>query len=322
MIELNLTTQNKQEELIKQYLEANASETLADKINNGVRIEKDGKIFISKKTLSGFMSYACQEAKKQAVKGANSACVEDTVVYGWAIHYFEEDSIEGTLYNEDGTEYKPKAPAKPAVRKVASKAETAKQEQQMSFFDLIGDTTTETETEEDTDDIENNATSDEFEDDMDIAEAEDADEKETPHPAAETKISPLYEKYLHFVNKSPNAIVAMRVGDFYEIFDDAAITVAEKLELTLTSRDVGLVERVPMVGFPYHKEDVYRERIRAFANLNMVDNNDMRCFLQINDGKPEMHINTETGEVTEVPAGTNDLISLLFGILKDEMEVR
>ena len=44
MIKLNLTPQNKQEELILNYLQNNASETLADKINNGTPFEKDGKI--------------------------------------------------------------------------------------------------------------------------------------------------------------------------------------------------------------------------------------------------------------------------------------
>ena len=118
-----LETKTKEQELLKAYLEANASEMLIDKINNGVEIIKDGKTLISKKTLDTFMSYATEEAKKQAEQGAKCAMVEDAIVFGWLIHYFEEDSIEGTLYNEDGTEYKPtvkKPEAKPTV-KVESK---------------------------------------------------------------------------------------------------------------------------------------------------------------------------------------------------------
>ena len=102
-MKLDLETKTKEQELVKAYLEDNASEVLAEKINSGVRIEKDGKTLINKKTLDGFMKYASDEARKLASKGANSACVEDRVVYGWAVHYFEEDSIEGTLYNEDGS---------------------------------------------------------------------------------------------------------------------------------------------------------------------------------------------------------------------------
>ena len=107
MVTLNLTAVGAEQELIKKYLAENASDSLADKINNGIPIEKDRKTLISKKTLDGFMKYANEEARKLAAKGATSACVEDKTVYGWAMHYFEEDSIEGTLYNEDGTEYKP-----------------------------------------------------------------------------------------------------------------------------------------------------------------------------------------------------------------------
>ena len=68
MIKLNLTPKNKQEELILNYLQNNASETLADKINNGTPFEKDGNPLLNKKTLSGFMKYACEEARKLAKK--------------------------------------------------------------------------------------------------------------------------------------------------------------------------------------------------------------------------------------------------------------
>ena len=137
MIKLNLTPQNKQEELILTYLQNNASETLADKINNGTPFEKDGHPLLNKKTLSGFMKYACDEARKLAEKGANSACIDDATVYGWAIHYFEEESIEGTLYTIDGAEYKP------TVKRVESNAVKAKPEPQkqenvqFSFFDNL-----------------------------------------------------------------------------------------------------------------------------------------------------------------------------------------
>ena len=123
---LNLETKTKEQELVKAYLEENASATLAEKINNGTPFEKDGKTFINKKTLDGFMKYASSEARKLASKGANSACVEDKVVYGWAVHYFEEDSIEGTLFNADGTEYKPAPKSAPTKVK---KAEPKKPEE-------------------------------------------------------------------------------------------------------------------------------------------------------------------------------------------------
>ena len=56
-MELNLTAQNKQEELVLKYLRDNASEELAKKINNGTLFEKDGHSLTNKKTLAGFMKF-------------------------------------------------------------------------------------------------------------------------------------------------------------------------------------------------------------------------------------------------------------------------
>ena len=135
-MKLNLETKTKEQELIKQYLEENVSEILAEKINNGVKIVKNNKTLINKKDLNGFMNYANQEARKLAGKGSNCACIEDKVVYGWAIHYFEEDTIEGKLYNEDGTEYK--VEIKKTTPKIETKLEPKKPEkQQATLFDLM-----------------------------------------------------------------------------------------------------------------------------------------------------------------------------------------
>ena len=149
-MKLNLETKAKEQELIKQYLEENVSETLASKINNGVKIVKDNKTLINKKDLNGFMNYANAEARKLAEKGSNCACIEDKIVFGWAIHYFEEDSIEGKLYNEDGTEYQ--VEIKKTSPKIESKPETKKPEkQQATLFDLMSfDTSQKQEKDEET----------------------------------------------------------------------------------------------------------------------------------------------------------------------------
>ena len=73
MTKLNLEATSREHEIVKAYLEDNASETLAEKINNGTPVEKDGKQLINRKTLDGFMRYACDEARKLAAKGASSA---------------------------------------------------------------------------------------------------------------------------------------------------------------------------------------------------------------------------------------------------------
>lgn len=137
-MELNLIAKNKSEELVKAYLEENASEILAEKINNGVLIVKDGNTVLNVKTLAGFMEYAKGEARKLAAKGASYACVEDSTVFGWAIHYFEEDKITEKLYNEDGSEYKPK------VKSVApAKTEKPKAEEMESLLDMANMSTVE-----------------------------------------------------------------------------------------------------------------------------------------------------------------------------------
>ena len=137
MIKLKLETNTEEERLIKEYLENNVSETLADKINNGTKIIKDNKTLLNKKSLSDFMQYACEEARKLAEKGLNYACIEDKVLFGWAIHYFEEDSLEGTLYNDDGTEYKKivKTEYKPPVAKVEEKKKP--ENKQANFLDMF-----------------------------------------------------------------------------------------------------------------------------------------------------------------------------------------
>ena len=144
MKNLNLNPTTEPQKVVKAYLEQNASDTLADKINNGAVILKDGLTLINQKTLDGFMKYATSEAQKIAEKGSHCACVQDDVVFGWAIHYFEEDSIEENLMNLDGTKYSKvvEMPKKKADKKTtASKIKPISTEKikpvsgnQISFF--------------------------------------------------------------------------------------------------------------------------------------------------------------------------------------------
>ena len=246
---LNLEPKTKEQELVKAYLEENASEILAEKINNGTPFEKDGKSFINKKTLDGFMKYASDEARKLASKGANSACVEDKVVYGWAVHYFEEESIEGTLFNEDGTEYKPTPKTTPAqVRKVGPKKP---EQRQASLFDFMEEPKSEPEVND-----EDKQPSKEEIDEILSEIAEEKTKVETQKP-----VSPLWQQYQDLQKKYPDRILLYRLGDFYEVFGDNAITLSDELGLTLTSRDFGLTIRIPMIGFPYHAANNYLNKI-------------------------------------------------------------
>lgn len=280
---LNLETKTKEQELVKAYLEKNASETLADKINNGTPFEKDGKTFINKKTLDGFMKYASDEARKLASKGANSACVEDKVVYGWAVHYFEEDSIEGTLFNADGTEYKPAPKSTPTkVKKVEPKKP---EERQPTLFDFMEPEKSELEANNDDEDEQPS------QEEIDEILAEIAEEENKN--ATQKRLSPFYEKYLEIEHSYPNYVVAYRLGDFYEVFGEKALQISEECNLTLTGRDVGLETRIPMVGFPYHAAELYFDKIQRSHRLVIVNSDGALKELS----KPQTAINLDTGEI-------------------------
>lgn len=326
MITLNLTAKNTEQEVVKQYLEENASEMLAEKINNGVAIEKDGKTLINRKSLDGFMKYATEEARKQAEKGASSACIRSDVVFGWAIHYFEEDSIIGKLYNEDGSEYKAPKPEVKKVAKITTNAAAIKKPEssQLSLFDFSGETPLVNST---VDEVVDSSVDIEVDNDVDSGCDEPIDVAIDNNLSQEKKadVAPLYTRYVKLCEQYPTTIVALRVGDFYEIFGEKAELVAEKLELTLTSRDFGLEYRVPMVGFPYHRVDVYREKIQEFSSIAIVENeDDVRFHLKKIEDRTDLQVNTETGEVIENTRDSriDDLIGILFGILKDDVEVK
>lgn len=126
-MKLKLKAENANEQRVLEYLEENASDVLAEKINDG------------DKTLSGFFAYARGEAQKLAINGC--ACIEDKTVFGWAIHYFEEEAIKETAAPKEpkavikATEVVKKAEKQKSaeVKKKAAKKST---DSQMSLFDM------------------------------------------------------------------------------------------------------------------------------------------------------------------------------------------
>jgi DNA mismatch repair protein MutS len=74
-------------------------------------------------------------------------------------------------------------------------------------------------------------------------------------------ITPLRRQYLRIKQRYPQTIVFFRLGDFYETFDDDAKITARELEITLTSREMGKGQRVPLAGIPYHALDNYLARL-------------------------------------------------------------
>lgn len=390
MCNIALETKTKKQEALKAYLEENASETLADKINNGVKIVKDGKTLLNKKTLDGFMDFALEEARKQAEKGARGAMVEDEVVYGWLIHYFEEETIEGILYNEDGTEYKPTVKKKENKTSNVTpsappkKVDTKKDNGVISMFEGMDDIFTikpdsdnEVEFEQvveekpvfeepiveekvetpknPLDELKSNIllfpSGDflylgfdngiifagamtntgilrqyEFEYEFDVsvdANVQDIYDyvlEKHPEYAIEKKVkpktNPIYQKYLEAQNKYPNLVVILRVGDFYEIFGKDAISVGNKLELTITSRDKGDGTRIEMIGYPYHASDVYIDKITKDFSVVVIEADGTEKV--IDNG---IKVDVKTGEVIDEDFDFDiEIVAKLYDIFGTDLE--
>lgn len=313
MCNLNLETKNKQHEILKKYLEENASDILAEKINNGVKIQKDGKTLINKKMLDTFMEYATEEAKKLAEKGARSAMVEDSVVFGWLIHYFEEESIEGILYNEDGTEYKKPTPVKkntpkPTVSNTVTPPKP-KQNEVISMFEGMEDIfMTDKDKSDSNDDKEEKfeeITVDEpvFADELVIEEEPIIEEPIIEEPVITEKPKPtLYDRYMEIQNKYPDHVIIVRIGDFYEIFGDNAKLIGNELEMTITSRELGNGHRFAMIGFPFHASEAYFNKITLKHSIVIRENGKETIRNKIEAVKIENEgivVDKKTGEIVD-----------------------
>lgn len=125
MARTKLKPEGAYEQAIYDYLEENASDVLVDLIN------------ASEKTLNGCMGFIKGEAQKQAKNGV--AMIEDKVVFGWAVHYFQEESIKETKKEYTGkvvhTDTPPKK--KPEPKKEEIKKEAPQLEGQMDIFAFL-----------------------------------------------------------------------------------------------------------------------------------------------------------------------------------------
>ena len=318
---LNLETKNGSQRRIKTYLEQNASEVLAEKINNGVQIEKNGKTLINKKDLDGFWAYACKKARE-----SGDDYTEDETVFGWAVHYFEENEIEGTLYNEDGTKYElPKPVYKPIPAPVIQEKPKPKKAQ-ISLFDMMN--ADDKGAEETVEEVIDETSDEETETDMKI----DEETGEILEPVKEKKtvpfqqLSPLYQKYIGFQRQYPQAVIAYRLGDFFEVFGDNAVMLANELMLTLTGRDCGLEERVPMVGFPYHASDNYFKKIAEKHQLVVVESNEATLYRIAKEEPKAVEIDetdeTELADMKErTKAFESSALCKLIEIFGDELTI-
>lgn len=75
------------------------------------------------------------------------------------------------------------------------------------------------------------------------------------------KLSPMMKQYMDVKDKYEDVILFYRIGDFYEMFFEDAINVSRDLELTLTGKNAGLDEKIPMCGVPHHAANIYLEKL-------------------------------------------------------------
>ncbi len=76
-----------------------------------------------------------------------------------------------------------------------------------------------------------------------------------------SKISPMMKQYIETKKNNMDSILFFRIGDFYEMFFEDAAIASRELELTLTGKQCGLEERVPMCGVPFHAANIYVDKL-------------------------------------------------------------
>ena len=122
-------------------------------------------------------------------------------------------------------------------------------------------------------------------------------EMQTQQAVDKQQGNPTYQKYTAYQAEHPTAIVAYRLGDFYEVLGDNAVLLGNELDLTITSRDVGLQDRIPMVGFPYHTAENYFAKIVKKHDLYIIENDGEKQFIERIKPAVNRLIDEDTGEI-------------------------
>lgn len=121
-----------------------------------------------------------------------------------------------------------------------------------------------------------------------------------------TTILPYYAEYLRVQKANPDSIVVYRLGDFYEVMGEKAEQAATILDLTLTGRNVGLPERVPMCGFPYHVTEQYIEKLLDKVSVVVVEPDKEPVFIKSHVEEPK------TPELVELSPEESEELDRIF----------
>lgn len=97
---------------------------------------------------------------------------------------------------------------------------------------------------------------------------------EQPKVTKSQTVTPIYQRYSDYQNEYPDSVILIRLGDFYEVMGEKAKQVADELDITLTGREVGLKERVPMCGVPFHAMDEYLDKILEKHSVLLLESDE------------------------------------------------
>ena len=129
-----------------------------------------------------------------------------------------------------------------------------------------------------------------------------------------TTVLPYYAEYLRVQKANPDSIVVYRLGDFYEVMGEKAEQAAAILDLTLTGRNVGLDERIPMCGFPYHVAEQYIEKLLDKVSVVVVEPDREPFFIKSHIEEPK------TPELVELSPEESEEIDRIFSEQEETKE--
>lgn len=135
-------------------------------------------------------------------------------------------------------------------------------------------------------------------------------ESEEESASHEERINPMYSRYMTVQQERPEAVVLNRSGDFYEVYGERAKAVSEWLDITLTGRDMGLSDRVPMCGFPCVIADKYIEKILEHCGVAVLETDAEPIYIHSQEEANASEKELESDEPSEITFDADELAEL------------
>lgn len=139
------------------------------------------------------------------------------------------------------------------------------------------------------------------------------DEFETTPTDKENTIKEYYKIYHEQELTYPDIVVLTKVGDFYEAYNENAKRITNILNLILTSRDVGLENKVSLAGFPVHVKDKYLEKLQKHYTVLIIENDEINFYEKMEE-KPLLQ--------SEIQTIDKDYMKMLYTILDGKITIK